>query len=284
MDAFAASRLSPLPAPEGLHLEQVRQAQLLAAIRNGQSLPPGWVGHPAGLSAHQRHARVAARRALAAAYPALARWIGVAGFDELAWWHWRRSPPSHGDLGTWGGALPQALVRRRMPGASALAGLACLEWAVHLAERAPDPSSGPPAGLEALRTTAPASLRLLPWPGLSVLRVGRPLLARWEEAQMAPAPARTGSAVEGGEPAQAADTGDGWVLVRRQGMRVVVRPLRADQARFTRRLLAGHSLGRALTEAAPDHFEHWLRDALAEGWWRAVSLVAPGGLHDKDKA
>jgi hypothetical protein len=191
------------PDPGGAHaqalqLEQERQARLLAAIRAGHGpLPAGWTGHRVGLLAHQRHARATARRALAGAYPVLARWLGEAAFDTLAWWHWRRAPPRRGDLGTWGAALPAALAAGQALASDARAELARLEWAVHVAARAPDPVSGLPQGLDALQTTSPEALWLLPQPGLAVLPCGQQVLARWSAAQPMLPPAQGAQAAGG---------------------------------------------------------------------------------------
>lgn len=271
MDKPVASRLSPVLTPQALGHEQAQQARLLAAIRAGQGdLPAGWRGHRVGLLAHQRHARATACRALKGAYPVLALWLGDTDFEALAWWHWRAQPPARGDLGDWGASLPQALAQGRTPVAKAQAALATLEWAVHAAARAPDPVPGWPLGLVALQTVSPDTLWLRPQPGLSVQPCGASSLARWLAAQ----PGASAGAL--GEMSQTCE----WALVRRSGLQVVVRPLEADQARFTRRLLAGDSLGQALSLAAPRDFQDWLRAALAEGWWRAVSTVASVRLHD----
>lgn len=280
MDALDASRLTllPTPTPDALGLEQARQAQLMAAIRAGQGmLPTGWAGHRVGLLAHQRHARAAAHRALGDVYPVLAQWLGEPAFDELAWWHWRLAPPRQGDLGTWGGELPQALAVRSGSRVTEQSTLARLEWAVHVAARAQDPSPGLPEGLEALQTFPPETLWLQAQPGLALLSCSPQVLARWRLAQARPGPLAVPPAGLAGEE------GD-WVLVMRTGWQVAVRVLPADQARFTRRLLAGDSLGQALTDAAPGNFQDWLREALAEGWWRAVSTASSCCRHDKDES
>lgn len=274
MDALAPSRLSPAAlTPQALRLEQEHQAQLLAAIRAGHGpLPAGWAGHRVGLLAHQRHARATARRALAGAYPVLAGWLGEVEFEALAWRYWRQTPPRRGDLATWGAALPEALAPGGTRTGTEHARLAALEWAVHVAARVVDPVPGLPQGLDALQTTPPEALWLLPQPGLAVLPCSPQVLARWSAAQPVPPPGWDESPM----PCE-------WALVRRAGWQVAVRALPADQARFTRRLLAGDSLGAALTGAAPGNFQDWLRDALAEGWWRAVSTAAPRSLHDEDE-
>lgn len=271
MDNAAASRLSPVLTPQALGHEKAQQARLLAAIRAGQGdLPAGWRGHRVGLLAHQRHARATACRALKGAYPVLALWLGDTDFEALAWWHWRVQPPARGDLGGWGASLPQALAQGGTPVAKAQAALATLEWAVHVAARAPDPAPGWPLGLTALQSSSPDTLWLLPQPGLSVQPCGASVLARWLAAQPAASEGAQNQAPQAGA----------WALVRRSGLQVAVRPLGADQARFTRRLLAGDSLGQALSRAAPRDFQDWLRAALAEGWWRAVSTAVPVHRHD----
>lgn len=274
MDALAPSRLSPAAlSPQALRLEQERQAQLLAAIRAGHGpLPAGWAGHRVGLLAHQRHARATARRALAGAFPVLAGWLGEVEFEALAWQHWRQTPPRRGDLARWGAALPEALASGGPGTGTEHASLAALEWAVHVAARAADPVPGLPQGLDALQTTPPEALWLLPQPGLALLPCSPQVWARWCAAQPMPPPGLA-------DPPMACE----WALVRRVGWQVAVRALPADQARFTHRLLAGDSLGEALNRAAPGNFQDWLRDALAEGWWRAVSTAAPGSPHDEDE-
>lgn len=274
MDALAPSRLSPAAlTPQAQRLEQERQAQLLAAIRADHGpLPAGWAGHCVGLLAHQRHARATARRALAGAYPVLAGWLGEVEFEALAWRHWRQTPPRRGDLARWGAALPEALASGGPRTGTEHASLAALEWAVHVAARAADPVPGLPQGLDTLQTTPPEAVWLLPQPGLAVLPCSPQVWVRWRAAQPMPPPGLD-------DPPMACE----WVLVRRVGWQVAVRALPADQARFTHCLLAGDSLGEALTRAAPGNFQDWLRDALAEGWWRAVSTTAPRSPHDEDE-
>lgn len=273
------ARTSGLNGP-GRAAEHRHQMALLAALQGeAPTWPAGWQGPAAALSAHRRHAQATAARALALAYPVLTRQLAPADAAAAAWALWQWHPPRHGDLGTWGGHWARWLRRsagrewcaRAAEGAGDWAAdLARLEWAVHQASRAEDATEGWPADLALLHTTEPARLVWRARPGLAVLNLSATALSLWQAQTAGEAPAVQALPPDG--------RGRVAAVVCRRGWAVGVRPLSADQARFTRRLQRGESLGQALARAAPHDFQAWLQTALTEGWWTAVGCLPAADL------
>ncbi len=265
--------------------EALRQQMLLRALW-GDARPgvvAGWLregpraGSVArGLAAYRANAGAVAERALASAYPTLQQLLGEDAFAALARACWRHHPPTAGDLGLWGDALP-ALIAAAGSLASEpyLADIARLEWAVHLAERAADAT--PPQGLERLAHDEPAALALRLAPGTALVDSRHPVVAIWQAHRSSAddrfAPVRAAFAAGTGECA----------LVARDGWRATVRALPPDEARYSQALLAGGSLGAALTAAgAAFDFQGWLIAALQQQRLVAVETLtaAAGGAAD----
>ena len=131
--------------------EAMRQQALLAAVTRAQAAavpglqalpgPDGQAPGDAGLRAYRRNAMATAWRALVAAYPTLQQLLGDEAMKALARDLWRSHPPLRGDLAWFGAELPQHLSALGAYGAMPwLADLARLDWAVHQAGFAADPS------------------------------------------------------------------------------------------------------------------------------------------------
>nr|WP_295083178.1 putative DNA-binding domain-containing protein [uncultured Roseateles sp.] len=226
-------------------------AQVLLAGTAWRALPG--LGVADGLQAYRRNAQALAARSLAAVHPLLLTELGRASFDSLAWAFWRASPPSQGDLGAWGQALPEFLAAQ--PGVEAwLCDLARLGWARHVAERAAD-SRLDVDSLNLLQSQSPELMRLRLRPGLSLLHL---------------LPQACGLNVD--LPRQP-------LLVWREGWRAEQQILGAGDAALMGAMLQGLDLDRALQEAlaaAPDFdFGAWLQQALQRGWLHAVETLAP---------
>ena len=95
--------------------EADRQSALLHALRasampglpaRARALPgrQADADEQAGLRAYRANAQAMAERALVAAYPVLARWLGDEAMAALARDLWRVHPPTRGDL-AWFGAI-----------------------------------------------------------------------------------------------------------------------------------------------------------------------------------
>lgn len=233
-----------------------RQQQAMRdAILGSGTAPQGLKALPAvslarGLEAYQGHLRSLSVRTLAGVFTRLAAHLGEADFAALAWSFWRHEAPQRGDLGQWGSAL-EAFLMSRAGAASGLPGLARLDWALHLAERAVD-SALDADSLQCLATAAPDALQLRLRPGLAILVMEAEALALLEMA--------------GAESSS-------W-LVWRKGWRAECMVVSAPQAAFFGAVLAGHSLQHALETAAlrdspPDEvfdFGAWLQSALRHEW------------------
>ena len=256
--------------------ELTRQRALVQALRGGgwpaMARPlPGRDANPpadrqAGLWAYRANAQAIASRALAAAYPVLARLIGDEAMAALARDLWREHPPVRGDLAWFGGELAAWLAA--LPAFASLAYLpdvARLEWAIHRAHAAADPPDAPP-DLAALAQVDPDALRIRFVAGSAAIDSRWPVAMLWRAHQVSadavPDLVAVRLAMEAGQGESA------WVW--RRGHRVDVAALPAAEHRFNAELLAGRSLGAALHSVSSDHpgfsFEQWLLRALREGW------------------
>lgn len=257
--------------------EAERQGALVQALRASAlpGLPAGALALPgrhadadeqAGLRAYRANAQALAERALVAAYPVLARWLGGEAMAALARDLWRAHPPARGDLAWFGAELAAWLPRvpewADMP---YLADLARLEWAVHRAHTAADPADTPP-DLQALAGEGAEALRVRFVPGSALVDSAWPVLTLWQahqvpaDAEPALAPVRAALAERRGEAA--------WVW--RRGHRIELALLSPGEAAFHVHLLAGETLGPTLAAALGRDplfsFEPWLMRALREGW------------------
>jgi hypothetical protein len=255
--------------------EALRQQMLLRALW-GDARPgvvAGWLRDgprvARGLAAYRANAGAAAERALAAVYPTVQQLLGEESFAALARACWLRHPPTAGDLGLWGDALPAFIADAETLAEEAyLPDVARLEWAVHSAERAAD--AAPPQGLERLGSDDPAALCLRLAPGTALVDSGHPVVTIWQ--------AHRSTAADRFAPVRAAfEAGTGeCALVAREGWRATVRALPPDEARFTQAVLAGRSLAAALAAAGDGFaFEPWLIAALQQQGLAAVQAAVP---------
>lgn len=270
--------------------EAERQQALLATLREATSpvgLPiaaqalPGRLpsqAEPAdrlaGLRAYRANAQAMAERALAAAYPVVARLVGEETMAALARDLWREHPPLRGDLAWFGGELADWLAASpELVDAPYLADVARLEWAMHRAGSAADPADAPP-DLQCLAHTAPEAIAVRFVAGSTCIVSPWPVLMLWQAHQVPPdaspdlLPVRVAMAAGQGEA--------GWVW--RRGHQVEHAVLTAGEAAFHLELMAGQTLGpawAATLDAHPDFsFEPWLVRALREGWLAALMPIS----------
>ncbi|MEY2837735.1 MAG: hypothetical protein RJB60_34 [Pseudomonadota bacterium] len=166
----------------GLIKEIQRQQALVQAI-----LAASTPADSAGLRAHRGHVRVLSGQLLNDAYPCVAAMVGPETLAQLGWSLWRQSPPTSGDLGEWGHALPSllaALVAQEPEWQAwgCLPDLARLEWARHQCERAPD-SEPELSSLSLLENAPPECLWLELRPGLQCIASNWPVLSLWQALQ-----------------------------------------------------------------------------------------------------
>jgi len=255
--------------------EAQRQQLLLSVLWRGSAdgALAGWLRDaPAraarGLSAYRSNGEALAARALAASFPTVAELVGEDSFAALAAAHWRRWPPTCGDMATYGASLPDMIAGdEQLAGEAYLADCARLDWAVHQAESAADgpPSPADVQGLQRLGSDDPAALRMQLQPGLALVSSRWPVATIWSAHRSREpdrfAPVREAFAQQRGEHA----------LVWRDGWRPCVSALGEADAGFTQALLNASPLATALDAAGADfEFEPWLLQALQQGWLAAV--------------
>jgi hypothetical protein len=166
----------------GLIKEAQRQQALMLAILAA----PSPADSP-GLLAHRGHLRVLSGQLLNDAYPCIATMVGNETLAQLGWRLWRQSPPTSGDLGEWGQALPdllETLVAQEAEWQAwgCLPDLARLDWACHQCERAHD-TEAELNTLALLEHAAPESLFIELRPGLQCIASDWPALSLWHLLQ-----------------------------------------------------------------------------------------------------
>jgi hypothetical protein len=226
----------------------------------------------AGLRAYQANGQATAQRVLASTYPTIAAMLGEETLNALARILWAQRPPSGGDLGEWGNALPDLIAAH--PDLQAwpwLADSARLDWTRHVAERTADASLDADS-LHLLGSAAPDQVRLWLKPCVQVLTSTWPIVGLWE-AHRLPV----------GEQAQAAEhalsQGEvGVVIVWRHPWALQMLCLTGSQAAWMTSLAATAvsappTLAQLLDEAPPDFdFTMWLSQAVSLGWfWRVTA-------------
>lgn len=263
--------------------EAGRQAALLAVLAQPAAALGGGIGElglrengkraASGLAVYRGQAAATADRALASAFPTLRRMVGAVDFERLAGEFWRAVPPLRGDLGEWGGGLPEFVECH--PGLTSwpwLADAARLDLALHRNERAADAVLDTES-LALLQTTDPAAVRLELMPGSALLRSAWPIATLFA-AHRLPETAAADAAFHSVAAAIAACRGE-TVMVVRCGWRATVQIVDEPQAAWIGRLLDGASLATALGCAgAGFDFSSWLVEAVRERWISGVVLVA----------
>ncbi len=261
--------------------EITRQQQLVQGLWDG-STPSGLrqgAKLARGLLAYRANAAALAERALASVYPTVQQVVGAEAFAVLSRLHWQAHPPTDGDMAQWGDALPQFLADDvGLKDEPYLPDLARLEWAAHVADRALD---GPAvaAGLNLLAEHDPQQLFVQLAAGIVVVASRYPVVRIWHAHRSDEHKDNDGdsdgdrfAAVRAAFAAGDADC----ALVWRQGWRVQVHTIAPAELRFTQAVLAGHSLGVALTAAGDDFaFEPWLISAVQQQRLWAVTLTSP---------
>lgn len=258
--AVLAAWRTPLPRHASLDAQQPCWPALLRARLDTDA---------AGLRAYQLNAQATARRVLASSYPTIAALLGEDTLDTLALLLWQAHTPSCGDLGEWGGALPDLLARH--PDLQAwpwLADCARLDWARHVCERAADAALDADS-LQRLGDTDAHKLRLHLLPCVQVLRSSWPVGSLWQ-AHQRPLEQQEHAAADALTHGQAET-----VVIWRQPWLVQIKSLPAADANWMAALSdAPVSLAELLDKAAAGFdFTAWLGEALRHGWLWRVSVL-----------
>lgn len=234
---------------------------------------PAWTLAQKGLKTYRANGHALAERALAAAYPVLARLIGATSFAALARDFWHHQSPTDGDIGLWGGALPGFVqASAQLADEPYLGDVARAEWTLHVAAGVADAPTDP-ASWALLAQADPADTYLLLAPGTTVLSSQYPVasvLAAHANADTVDEYALTlaGERLRAG----VAET----LIVWRDGLRPAAREALPGEAALVGALLAQAPLATALAAAPELDFTHWLTQAAQTGLLRAVSRLKPG--------
>ena len=261
--------------------EALRQQMLLRALwRDAPAAAlTGWVRAPArasaahGVATYQNNGGAVAERALASAYPTVAALVGETSFAALARHYWQQYPPTHGDLGQWGDALPTFIAASpQLTDEPFLADSARLDAAVHAATRAADADNDDPPALDRLAETDPASLWLQLAPGAAVITSRWPVASIWHAHHGAQAASEDRfTAVREAFAAQRGECA--WVW-RDDRYVVHVDVLDSADATFTTALAHRQSLALALDAAgATFAFDRWLARALHQRWLLRIQTI-----------
>jgi hypothetical protein len=180
------------------------------------------------------------RKALAAAYPAIERLVGVGCFLHLASEYARRHASRSGDVGMHGERFADFLERhavgRTLP---YLADVARLEWAIEESFYEADRGVLPLERLAEVPAEQVAALRFHLTPSCRLLRSRYPVHRIWEISQ----------ADYAGEEQVNLDAGAVQLLVRRERYVVTLDPLPAGEFTMLDALRAGYGFGEAFAYA-----------------------------------
>ena len=216
--------------------------------------------NPRGLQVYQANRAVLAQRTLASTYPVVAQLIGQTSFEPLARHFWQQHPPQRGDMGQWGGQLPEFLAAApQLVDEPFLADVARVEWALHRAARAPDAVLDAPS-FALLADDAPVSLALSP--GVMTLASAYPVVSIIN-AHLSSQPTLDDVA------SLLRQDHREFALVWRQGYKPTVRELGATEYKFIIALEKNLTLETALDQAASINaafdFNTWLGQAVQTG-------------------
>jgi hypothetical protein len=245
--------------------EADRQRDLLARL----AAPRADASASPGLQAYRANAHASAERALGSACPTVRALLGTEDFAHLAREFWHAHPPQRGDLGEWGGALPEWLADHEALAAwPYLADCARLDLALHRCERAAD-ALFDAASLARLSGSEPTQLHLRLMPGVQLLG------SRWPLASIHAAHAAGGDESAFDIARERLQQGQGEaVVVARDGWRGVVQRIDAPGLAFMQALLRGADLAQAIDAAGEGFdFADWLAAALRGRWLQEVILV-----------
>lgn len=234
----------------------------------------------AGLRAYQLNAQATAQRVITAHFPTLQAMVGEDTLKALALILWQEAPPEGGDLGEWGGALPELIGHH--PDLQAwpwLADCARLDWARHQCERAADANLDT-GSLNLLAEAEPEQLHMALKPCVQLVGSDWPVVALWQAHQGA-AEAREEAARLALQSGQAGD-----VVVWRAPWLLQMAPVSSASAQWMKALMTqpNQPLG-ALLDHAPAGFDFsaWLNEAVRTGWlWRVGLLPSVPGGPDTD--
>jgi Putative DNA-binding domain len=223
----------------------------------------------AGLSAYQLNARATAKRVLCSTYPTLVAMLGEDAMGQLAARMWLQHPPTSGDLGDWGDALPALLAgQTELKNWPWLPDAARLDWACHLSARAADVELDV-GSLHALGTADPARLSLRLKPCVHAVASSWPIAAlrqahRLPEAEQPAAAATALQEAEGTQHHAAVAWRAPWEL------RVARLPAEFMHWMLAMQAQPDASLATLLDQADEGFdFGTWLNEALGQGWiWR----------------
>lgn len=266
--------------------ELVRQQAVLAACRTPHDAAGPWdesqacwpalvAAHlqtdAAGLRAYQLNAQATAQRVIAGQFPTLLAMLGDDALKALALILWQEAPPSCGDLGEWGAALPDLISRHAdLQAWPWLADCARLDWARHQCERAADVSLDTPS-LNLLAEAEPVQLHMALKPCVQLVASDWPVVALWE-AHQGPAEAHEEAArlaLQGGST--------GEVVIWRNPWLLETAPMPPEAAQWMRTLITQQDQPlSALLDQAPAGFDFsaWLNQAIAQGWLWRLSATA----------
>jgi uncharacterized protein len=255
--------LAALQARFGAGLEVAGPEAGVPDIFTGES---GQVASRFGI--YRGNARANASRALAAAYPVVAKIVGGEFFSGLAREYESRFPSVSGDLNEYGESFAAFLaVFAPAQDIPYLADVARLDWQVHRAHYAADAKRFEPARLSSV--PAEKQLHLIPQlhPACSLIHSEFPLARIWEIHQE----------THRGEFEVDFSRGPAYVLVYRPRFRVEVGQVGGAEAAFLAAALGGETIEAALTAAHSHDVSFDLGRSLGE--WIGSSVIVDFALN-----
>lgn len=224
-----------------------------------------------GLKVYRANAHMLAERALRAAYPVVAQWLGAESFHDLARALWHAHPPQRGDVGQWGADLAAFIkASDQLTDEPYLCDVARLEWGLHRAATAAD-SRVDLRSLGWLTTHDPAMLKLRLSPGLQVLRSAWPVVS----LVLAHRDLIAGAAPDWSGVAQMLrdSVGESGVIWR-NGWSAQLRACLPGEVEFLEAIVKPESLSDALHHSPDLDFAQWFPLAVQSGLVVGVEMLS----------
>src|SRR5262249_58250596 len=224
----------------------------------------------ARLAIYRHHVFITLTATLEAAFPVVCQLLDRRFFGYVAAPFIRHAPPADPCLDEYGSAFPGFLgAFEPCAGLPYLPDVARLEWAIHLAARAPDVAPLDRALLASVAPAEMARLRFIPRAGLAYLVSAWPVDSIWRAHQ------------DESEPMPDLGAGSAYLEIGPSGEGVFLRALEPAVLTFRSALFSGMTLGEAIEEAArkdPDlDFAGLIRGFLDDNLFSSFSIVTEEG-------
>jgi len=229
-----------------------------------------------GLEIYQNNLLMTAARALTLSFPVLNKMLGEQVMRMLAGRYLQMEPPATGDWGQWGADLPQLIRKSTLHSEYPfMAGVAELEWRLHLANRSQTPELNA-ASLSLLADPELDQLVFFPAAGLSLMESEYPLDQLWQLHQ----PSTNQIDPDSNQLLELlnADHVTGRFLIFQHQHLARIERLSEQEYRWMQDLIAGATVSELLDRHQQFDFASWLSRAVEQQWITGIKKFSRSSL------